>query len=43
MKKPQRQLSPERELAERVAASMGMLPVMSDARLERRQDRFENS
>lgn len=32
-----------RELAEKIAASMGMLPIMQDPRLERRQDRFEKN
>lgn len=42
-KKSQPTLTPERELAERIAASLGMFPIMQDTRLERRQDRFEKN
>lgn len=42
-KKPNLTRRQTRELAERVAAAMGVLPVMQDARLESRQDRFERN
>ena len=42
-RKPQPTLTPDRKLAEEIAASMGMLPIMQDSRLERRQDRFEKN